>query len=350
MRRALRIPVLLAAWTCALPCFAQAQPEDVAAMYERGLSLREQHQDAEALAVFQRVFQLTHDARAEAQVALAEGQIGHLADAEAHLAEALSSHHDHWIRHNRRSLQPALERLREQLGALAVECDTAGAELWIGNERVATMPSPRPVRVVAGTVTFEVRAQGFVTETRSVQVPREPVRIERVVLRAVPPATPVVVAPPVPVVPEPLRSLPAFVATAPTVVVRPAAASRGGANGTTLRTLGWVGVGTAGVALGVGVVAMVLRESAAGRYNGEYCAGDGVPAESEPSEACRGDRSTVSSMQALGTAMFAVGGAVAVASVVALTVPRAGSERRSTAFVRCGPMAGVAGIDCIGSF
>jgi hypothetical protein len=117
----------------------------------------------EALAVFQGVYAATHEARALAQVALAEGELGRLVDAEAHLVEALAQGDERWIRHNRRSLETALERLRTHLGSLAVECATPGAELWIGGQRVAGLPMAQPLRVVSGTVTFEVRASGFAT-------------------------------------------------------------------------------------------------------------------------------------------------------------------------------------------
>ncbi len=155
----------------------------VSSQYEHGIELRQQRRNEEALAVFQGVYAATHEARALAQVALAEGELGRLVDAEAHLIEALTRGDERWIRHNRRSLETALERLRTHLGSLAVACTTPGAELWIGGQRAVALPMTQPLRVVSGTVAFEVRASGFATVSRSVQVPTAPVLQERVELQ-----------------------------------------------------------------------------------------------------------------------------------------------------------------------
>ena len=330
----------------------------VSSQYDHGIELRQQHRDEEALAVFQSIHQATHEARALAQVALAEGELGRLVDAEAHLVEALAQGVERWIRHNRRSLETALERLRTHLGSLAVECATPGAELWIGGQRVAGLPMTQPLRVVSGTVTYEVRASGFATVSRSVQVPTAPVLQERVQMQPQAQASAVaVVAPPVaPVVVEAAPAAPATPA-APEVVVdvpppsrqAPPVAARGGGR----RTLAWVGIGGSAALVAGGVVAMALRESAAGRYNVGGCMGEGVPVESEPTAACRDDRETVSTMQTLGVVGLVAGGALAVGSVVLLvTAPgrASGSERSGVVGFRCGGGPGTVGVACGGTF
>lgn len=329
----------------------------VSSQYEHGIELRQQHRDEEALAVFQSIHQATHEARALAQVALAEGELGRLVDAEAHLVEALAQGGERWIRHNRRSLETALERLRTHLGSLAVECVTPGAELWIGGQRVAGLPMERPLRVVSGTVTYEVHARGFATVSRSVQVPTAPVLQERVEMQpqaqasavavVAPPTAPVVeAAPTAPVTP----AAPVVVVSAPpTPREAPPVAARGGGR----RTLAWVGIGGSAALMVGGVVAMALRESAAGRYNVGGCLGEGVPVESEPTAACRDDRETVSTMQTLGVVGLVAGGALAVGSVVLLmTAPgrASGGERSGVVAFRCGGGPGTVGVACGGTF
>lgn len=348
---------------------AGAQTEGTSAQYERGVGLREQHRDEEALAVFRGVYETTHEARALAQVALAEGELGRLVDAEAHLVEALTHSDERWIRRNRRSLESALERLRTHLGSLAVECATPGAELWISGQRVAGLPMARPLRVVSGTVTYEVRASGFATVSRSVQVPTAPVLQERVELRpqasavaVAPVATPPVEATPVATTAAATAATPVVVATASASAVSATAASapaqeRAAAplapHGGGRRTLAWVGIGASAALVAGGVVAMVMREAAAGRYNVGGCLGEGVPVESEPTAACRDDRETVSMMQTLGVVGLVAGGALAVGSVVLMvTAPgRGGSRERATGMrVVCGGGPGTIGVACGGAF
>ncbi|MDO9017707.1 MAG: hypothetical protein Q8S73_11700 [Deltaproteobacteria bacterium] len=343
---------------------AGAQTEGTSAQYERGVGLREQHRDEEALAVFRGVYETTHEARALAQVALAEGELGRLVDAEAHLVEALTHSDERWIRRNRRSLETALERLRTHLGSLAVECATPGAELWISGQRVAGLPMARPLRVVSGTVTYEVRASGFATVSRSVQVPTAPVLQERVELQpqasavaAAPVVAPPVEATPVATTAAATAATPVVVATVPASAVSAPVQERAAAplapDGGGRRTLAWVGIGASAALVAGGVVAMVMREAAAGRYNVGGCLGEGVPVESEPTAACRDDRETVSTMQTLGVVGLVAGGALAVGSVVLMvTAPgRGGSRERATGMrVVCGGGPGTIGVACGGAF
>jgi hypothetical protein len=330
---------------------ASAQTTSASAQYEQGISLREQRRNDEALAVFRRLYEATHEARALAQVALAEGELGRLVDAEAHLVEALAHSGERWIRHNRRSLETALVRLRTHLGYLTVACPTPGAELWIGGQRATTLPMVRPLRVATGTVAFEVRADGFVPLSRSVQVSTAPlleqVELQPQVTVAAEVMPPQVVAPPPVVAPTPM-----------VVPVRsPPQAPRAGTGGMPRRSgrraLAWVGFGGAATLVAGGAVAIAVRESAAARYNVAGCLGDGVPVESEPTAACRDDRETVSTMQTLGVVGLIAGGALAVGSVVWLvTSPgRDGNRERSgAASVRCGGGPGTIGLACGGPF
>jgi hypothetical protein len=332
---------------------AWAQTAGAAAQYDQGIDLRRQHRDEEALAVFRAVFESTHEARALAQIALAEGELGRLVDAEAHLVEALAHGSERWIRHNRPGLETALGRLRTHLGSLSVECETPGAELWIGGQRVSALPLRAPLRVVAGTVAIEVRASGFATVARSVQVPTALVLHERVELQreagaAVAEATPVV-APSAPVVAS-VAAPPApapMVAPAQVAVLPAAIAPR--SNGR--RTLAWVGIGASAALAAGGAVALVVREGAAARYNVGGCLGEGVAVEGEPTAACRDDRETVSTMQTLGVVGLVAGGALAVGSVVLLvTAPTRGTERASAARLVCGGGPGTIGVACGGVF
>ncbi len=121
------------------------------------------------------------------------------------------------------------------------------------------------------------------------------------------PAVAETVTPVVAVVPS-APVVPTAVVIAPPPRVETPVAPRGGGR----RTLAWVGIGTSAALIAGGVVAMVIREGAAGRYNVGGCLGDGIAVESEPTAECRSDRETVSTMQTLGVVGLVAGGALAV--------------------------------------
>ena len=115
--------VLASAMFCATP--ARGQSVDLEAQYRRGSELRTQHDDAGALAVFQSIYGRSHEPRALAQVAVAEGAMGRWVEAEVHLQSALAVTTDDWINRNRALLQGALETIGGHLGSLDVVCPVA---------------------------------------------------------------------------------------------------------------------------------------------------------------------------------------------------------------------------------
>jgi hypothetical protein len=72
--------------------------------WDRGIALREQGRDAEALAVFEQAHRDAPSSRLLAQIALAEGALGRWNDAARHLDEALAAPDD-WIARNRSTLE-----------------------------------------------------------------------------------------------------------------------------------------------------------------------------------------------------------------------------------------------------
>lgn len=104
------------------PMAARAQTAPDAALearYQQGADLRERQQDAQALAIFQEIYAQTRQPRALAQVGMAEGALG--------------------------------------------------AEVWIDGRRAGAANTP--LRVLAGTAHFEVRAQGHAPVARVATVP-----------------------------------------------------------------------------------------------------------------------------------------------------------------------------------
>ena len=82
------------------------QAEDVDAINKRGIDLRRQGRDAEALVEFQRAARTQDSPRASAQIALAEQALGLWLDASTHLGLALSMAGDPASKNPQRNIAP----------------------------------------------------------------------------------------------------------------------------------------------------------------------------------------------------------------------------------------------------
>jgi hypothetical protein len=145
-------------------------PADADALIAQGVALRTQQRDAEALALFERAHGMTPSPRALAQIALAEQALNRWVAAERHLREALASATDPWISRNQGPLRSALSVIDSHLGRLEVRTNVPGAELWVAAVREGTLPIAAPLRVPVGALPIEVRAPGYVTQTRTVNI------------------------------------------------------------------------------------------------------------------------------------------------------------------------------------
>lgn len=149
---------------------SRAEAQDAAeACILRGVEQRERGDDLGALATFTGCWERDHSPRAEGQMALAEFALGRWMDAEAHLAEALSSN-DAWIATHRDLLDRQLEAIRRHIGTLQVRNQTPRAELWIDGRRFGPLPLSSPARLPEGQVAIEVRAPRCQTHRDTVVV------------------------------------------------------------------------------------------------------------------------------------------------------------------------------------
>lgn len=166
-----------------------AAADDPDALIDRGVALREQGHDADALALFERAWEISPTPRARAQMALAEQALGRWVDAEAHLVEALSHAGDPWIRSVRAVLEQSLRAVREHVGRLEVRANVDGAIVRVGSRHLATLPS-EPVSLPVGELELTIEAPGWVAAQRTVQIqPGELTRETIELARAVGPQT-----------------------------------------------------------------------------------------------------------------------------------------------------------------
>jgi serine/threonine-protein kinase len=283
---------------------ARAQDTDADAFIRKGLELRRLRHDAEALEAFRRAYALKATPRALAQIALAEQALGDWVDAEADLDAALQSSGDVWIAPHRSALLEGLATIRSHLGWVEITADAPGTRAWVNGAPVGALPLPRPVRVEAGSVVIELRADGFVPVRRVAFV--EPGGSAREAVRLVP------LAPePAPPRAEGRAALSPVTSTPAADLAPHAEIPSPSARDPRARAAAYValGAGVVGLALGTyfGVRTLTTKQERDASCGDQYCvhpAGVALDAEAR-------------SLASRSTAWF-VGGAVATAAGVAL--------------------------------
>jgi hypothetical protein len=155
-----------------------------------GLGLRERGQDLEALARFERAYELRAVPRTMAQRGLAEQALGRWLDAELHLESALETKNDAWIKQHRRTLETSLASVRSRLGTIQVQGGQPGAEVRLEGKLVGRVPLAAPLRAIAGQVTLEVSLDGYYPVRREVAVTGGSISTETIELVAAPAPAP----------------------------------------------------------------------------------------------------------------------------------------------------------------
>jgi len=265
MRACRAVPIAVAAVlsAAALSSPARADSHDDAeadAAIKRGVELRRHAKDQEALEEFRKAYALVKSARALAQIGLAEQALGRWVDAENDVGEAMASKTDPWIRKNLSTLNGAADVIRKHLGSLDV-IGPAGAQLLIDGRVAGTLPLAKPARVPIGSLTIEVKKDGFFPATRPVSIAAGELTRESVDLQPQPVAPPVRTPPPIPPVEGggaagPLSGIPGH---GQPVSMPPS--DQPEHSGGVQRTLAWVAAGGAVLGAGVGVAELLMHNS-----------------------------------------------------------------------------------------
>lgn len=156
------------AFVIAAPVRADTPAET--ALFKEGARLLADHKDAEALAAFEKAYQIAHSPHALAQMGIAEGALGRWLSADEHLTNALGARQDPWITAHRAPLEQALAAVGKHIGDLLIDGGVAGATVRIDNREYGTLPLPKPIRLVAGSALLQVSAPGRVTVTRRIEI------------------------------------------------------------------------------------------------------------------------------------------------------------------------------------
>lgn len=284
---------------------ASSHAEDADAMIERGLTLREQGKDEEALALFQKAWQTTPSPRAKAQIALAEQALGRWLQAEKDLNAALATASDAWIAKHKTALEGALTTIRSHVGDLVLIGGVQGAEVRVDGLPQGSLPSSAAVRLDVGTHTLEITAQGYYPISQPVTIRSDaPARVS-VEMHARSASDPQIVT-----------------SNPPTKDDKPPIDPN---TGKTQRIIGIIVASSAVIPLGIGLGAIIARGSEVGAYNADpTCPGKEVMPKPP---ACQSHIDSAGALEAAGIAMFIVAGVVALtggAIVMASPSPKTG--------------------------
>lgn len=320
---------------------ASVRADDVDAIISRGVELRRQGRDADALVEFQRARQLRDTPRVRAQMALAEQALGLWVPAEADLLDALVHRNDPWIGKNGTTLNGALTMIQSHLGSLEVWGTPTGAAILVDMKEVGTLPLTKPLRVSGDSVLLVVRAAGFMETSRSVRVVAGALVREHVEL------LPLVVSS------DPGTKKADSIASVPgNGLVNKSANSGIAPPSSRLRPWAW-GLGAAalgGVVLGIVETKLAIDKEHA--FNDHTVPNPSDPAHpikdcntsTEPSDCLPLDHDYHSSV-ALAIVGYAVGGALAIGSAILFTLSSS-EEGASAPPLACAPDLTRPGVGC----
>ncbi len=150
----------VAAWP-ARSARAATAAEQAEALIRQGVQLRSQDQTARALPIFEKAYSISPTPRPAAQLGLCELELGHYAEAERHLSEALAKPDHPWIAKNRPVLERQLETARANVGELALTVSPAGADVSLNGKLLEQDQLGAAIRLDKGPVDVVVRAPGY---------------------------------------------------------------------------------------------------------------------------------------------------------------------------------------------
>lgn len=151
----------------------------------RGIALRAEGKDADALKVFEKAAEMDPGSvRVTVHLATVHQALGNWLLADDHLSLALEHHNDPYVNRHRSALDDAQRVIQANIGRLEVEGQPAGAEVRLNGRVVGTLPLTEPVRATVGSYVLEVRFDGHYSTQRPIVISggvlvREAVQLER---------------------------------------------------------------------------------------------------------------------------------------------------------------------------
>lgn len=323
----------------------QVRAEDADALVKRGIELRHQSKDADALAEFKKAWAIQKTPRIEAQMALAEQALGLWVNAEEHLLDALAhAKSDPWTSKNGATLTSALKVIQKHIGSLDLWGTPAGAAIFVNEKPVGTLPLEHPLRVADDSILLRVRADGFLEWTHTVhvdpgQAAREHVELIPALAAAAPP-------PPENSRDDARRTEATVVSPSKAVPEMEASSTPGASSHRSLRPYAWATGAGAVVGVGLGVVESLVANSKRDQFNGRPECGT-----SNLTDTCRSLKGDHDRSVTLATVGYVSGGGLAVLSAVLFVLSSSGDETTTTSVARaCVGDVALRGLACTFSF
>ena len=180
-----------------------ATPESEAdALIAKGLELRRQEKQIDALDLFQRAHAIAPSPRTLGQMGLVEASLQRWAAAEAHVTAALATPNDPWVRKNRGFLDQAFATAKGHMGELEIIAPP-GTEISIDGKPMGSLPAIPVIRRSEGQVVVAASSVGFQDFTKTVSIVGGARTSLAIVLDPVESRPAVALAPPVPLVTSP---------------------------------------------------------------------------------------------------------------------------------------------------
>jgi hypothetical protein len=330
------------------PLAARAANPKAEALTNQAVEMRRNGDDEGALALLLQSYALSRAPRTAGQLGLCEQALGRWAEAETYLTEALKAQDDPWVKKNRGTIEDALGFVKGHIARIEIQGDPEGAEVWVNGALAGKVPLATPVRVSAGEVEVELRAPGFVRETKTMRL--EAGQYQRIVLHA---SKQTVAAPPAPPPAAPSETTTVVVnvpeSRAGTATPPPAATvtkESEEAPSSARAALKWVAFGLGAAAIGVGVYGAAGNASGVSSFDAK-CGldstgtpksnGKGIPPATN--QQCASLKSDYESKSHLGIGGFVAGGVLAATGLILwLTEPEA--HAHGVAALRCAPALG----------
>ncbi|HWO13389.1 MAG TPA: tetratricopeptide repeat protein [Polyangiaceae bacterium] len=127
----------------------------------RGIELRAQGKDQEALQAFRQAEALDPSSvRVQVHLATVYQALGDWLVADEYLSRALAQQNHPYINRHRQVLEDAKRVIDSNIGRVEVEGEPAGAEVYLSGRALGSLPLKEPVRWTVGSYLLEVRSPG----------------------------------------------------------------------------------------------------------------------------------------------------------------------------------------------
>ena len=127
----------------------------------KGVELRKNKRDAEALIEFLKAFDVAHTSRAAAQLGLCEQALEKWLQSHLHLSLALASESDTWVAQHRATLEKSRDNVAEKLGRIDVRGTPKDGMVVIGGDVVGRLSDSPSTYVLPGSTAVSITAEGY---------------------------------------------------------------------------------------------------------------------------------------------------------------------------------------------